>query len=253
MNAQLKAFLETGNQECLHKFRVQAKKLRAMLFLFEGTSKENDLLRYFKPVRKVFKHAGRIREAHMNLLLTKQYELKNDLFETSQHKIIDDGTSEFKAREGEFFKDIKDAHKQVKKQLHKVDDKQIAAYYQNQLEQIAAALKTSGFTEDMHTNRKLIKILVYNHKLAENALNGSVPLNIAYLDNLQEAIGKWHDNIVAVELFSSPELNDKPVISKITRMNSGVKRRISTLAKNFLKKAMTIERPRRIKTSPTAK
>ena len=239
MNLHLKAFLETGDQEALHKFRVQIKKLRAMLFLFENTSKENGLLKHFKPVRKIFKYAGNIRDAHTNLELGERYQVKNEQFETGQHQKIEQGTLEFKSKSEEFVKNIKNAHKKLKKQLHKVDDTLIADYYKNQLNQIATNLAVSGFNEDMHTNRKLIKILVYNHKIAERSLNGSVPFNLAYLDKLQETIGKWHDNLLAEELFSLPELNDKPIVNKIKRVNSGIKRKISTLADDFLKKATT--------------
>jgi len=91
----------------------------------------------------------------------------------------------------------------------------------------------------MHTNRKLIKILVYNHKLADKALNGSVPFNTVYLDKLQAAIGEWHDNIIAAQLFSTPELNDKPVVTKINRKNASVKRTITLMTDDFLKKAMS--------------
>ena len=93
----------------------------------------------------------------------------------------------------------------------------------------------------MHTNRKLIKILVYNHKLAEKALTGSLQFNIDYLDKLQEAIGKWHDNLLAEQLFSSPELNDKAIVGKIKRLNAKVKRGITTLTEDFLTKATTVE------------
>ncbi|MDR3695877.1 CHAD domain-containing protein [Mucilaginibacter sp.] len=243
MNLHLKAFLETGNQEELHKFRVQIKKLRAMLFLFENTSKESGLLKCFKPVRKIFKDAGQIRDAHTNLQLSERYHLKNKQFEEGQQKIIEEGTIEFRSNGPQFLKNIKSAHKRLKKQLPKVDDSLIADYYKQQLSNIATNLAVSGFTEDMHTNRKLIKILVYNHKLAEKSLNGSLPFNTAYLDKLQEAIGKWHDNLVAEELFSTPELNDKPIVTKIKKVNSGVKRSIINLADDFLKKATTFEHP----------
>jgi len=241
MNIHLKAFLETGNQEHLHKFRVQIKKLRAMLFLFENTSKEDGLMKCFKPVRKIFKHAGQIRDAHTNLQLSERYQLKNEQFEEGQQKIIEEGTLEFQNNGPQFFKNIKTAHKHLKKNLQKVDDRLVADYYKQQLNNIATNLTVSGFTEDMHTNRKLIKILVYNHKLAEKALNGSPPFNTAYLDKLQEAIGKWHDNLLAEELFSTPELNDKPIVARIKKVNSGIKRRIASLADDFLKKATTIE------------
>ncbi len=241
MNAHLKAFLETGDQEDLHKFRVQIKKLKAMLNLFESTSDYHRLMKHFKPVRKIFKTAGQIRDAHTNLQLGEQYELKNELFENGQQLIIEQGTNEFRQKRKEIVKTIKNAHKELKKQLFSVHNKSITDFYKKQLELIAVNFTVSGFTEDMHTNRKLIKILVYNHKIADKALNGSLPFNAEYLDKLQDAIGKWHDNIVAAELFSSPELNDKPVATKINRINAGVKRTISALADDFLKKATTID------------
>jgi CHAD domain-containing protein len=241
MNIHLKGFLATGDQEELHKFRVQIKKLRAMLTLFDNTSRQHGLLKGFKPVRKIFKDAGTIRDAHTNLQLGEQYSLKNEAFETGQQKIIEEGTTEFQSNGKKYIKDIRGSYKQLKKQLPHVDDDEIADYYKKQLDQIATNFTVSGFTEDMHTNRKLIKILVYNHKLADKALNGSLPFNTAYLDKLQETIGKWHDNIVAEQLFSSPELNDKPVVTKIKRKNAGVKRNITSLTDDFLKKATTVD------------
>src|SRR5215469_5157746 len=83
MGARLKAFLETGDQEQLHKFRVQVKKLRAMLTLFENASKEPGLTKLFKPVKKIFRRAGVIRDAHIHLKLSERYDLKNELFETA--------------------------------------------------------------------------------------------------------------------------------------------------------------------------
>jgi CHAD domain-containing protein len=241
MNAHLKLFLETGDQEALHQFRVQIKKLRAMLDLFENTSKQHNLLKQFKPVRKIFKYAGNIRDAYTNLQLSAKYELNNEGFASGQQRIIEEGTSEFRQQGKKHLKNIKAAYKQLTKQLSKIDDNLIAEYYKNKLTQIAAGMAISNFNEDMHTNRKLIKILVYNHKLADSALEGVINFNVSYLDKLQHAIGDWHDNVVAASLFASPELNDKPVVTKINRKNAGIKRRISALSGDFLSKATTIE------------
>ena len=239
MNIHLKAFLASGDQEELHKFRVQIKKVKAMLSLFENTSKQHGLLKDFKPVRKIFKYAGQIRDAYTNLQLSARYKLKNELFETGQQKIIEEGITEFKHQGKNHIKHIKDAYKQLTKQLKGLDNSAIAYYYKKQLEEISGNFAVSGFTEDMHTNRKLIKILVYNHKLADKALNVSVPFNTVYLDKLQAAIGEWHDNVVAARLFSTPELNDKPVVTKINRKNGSIKRTITLMADDFLKKAMS--------------
>jgi CHAD domain-containing protein len=241
MSTRLKAFLATGDQEELHKFRVQTKKLRAMLMLFESTSKEHGLLKQFKPVRKIFKHAGNIRNAHVNLELSEKYQLKNERFEIGQQQIIENETALFRNKSAEYLKEMNAANKRLKKLLQKVADDQIAAYYQTQVEHIAANLTTAGFDEEMHTVRKLIKILVYNQKIAAETLKGSLQFNIAYLNKLQDAIGKWHDNMLAEELFSSPEMTDADIVDKIKHINSSVKRKITLLAKDFLIKATTLE------------
>lgn len=243
MNIYLKNFLKTGDQEALHRFRVQIKKLRAMLSLFEDASRQPGLLKGFKPVRKIFKSAGLIREAHINLQLGERYQLKNELFELGQLKILEEGTMEFRNNGKKFTRNIKNAYNDLRKHLPGIEDNSIAEYYKKQLQQISTNLAVSGFTEDMHTNRKLIKILVYNHKLAETALNGSVTFNAKYLDKLQDTIGKWHDNVVAAQLFSSPELDDKPIVAKINRKNAGIKHTITSMADDFLNKATTVEIP----------
>lgn len=241
MNARLKGFLATGDQEELHQFRVQIKKLNAMLNLFERTSRQHGLLKKFKPVRKIFKYAGHIRDAHTNLQLSSRFELKNEAFESGQQEIIARGTNEFREKADEYLNDIKTSYKNLKKQLSRIDDSAIEAYYKRQLEQIAGNLETPTFTEEMHDNRKLIKILVYNHKLANKALDGSFRFNSGYLNELQSRLGEWHDNVVAAQLFASPELNDKPVVTLINKKNTSVKRAIKSLAADFMKKATAIE------------
>jgi CHAD domain-containing protein len=241
IKSHLKSFSETGNQEDLHKLRVQVKKVRAMLYLFEDTTGNNGLLKNFKPVRKIFKHAGSIRDAHINLQLSEQYQLKNEGFETGQQQIIEEGTSAFKHKAKVYIKNLKYSFKQVKKNLPHVHNKAIAQYYKKQLDEIAAGMAVGSFTEDMHQNRKLIKILMYNYKLADDALEGHLKFNVAYLDKLQDIIGQWHDNVMAADLFSSPQVNDKTVATKLNRINGAVKRNIKALSDDFLAKATAVE------------
>jgi CHAD domain-containing protein len=241
MNTFLKLFLEAGDQEALHKFRVQIKKIKAMLSLIEGSSNEKGLLKQFKPVRKIFKSAGYVRDAHVHLQLSSAYGFKNEEFENNQQRIIEEGTIEFQNKSKKITSNIKNTHKELKKQLPSVSNDSIAQYYKQQMEQIAVNFTVSGFTEDMHTNRKLIKILIYNHKFAGEVLSSELNFNKPYLDKLQEAIGKWHDNVLAAQLFSTPPLNDKPIVTRINRINAGIKRTITSLADDFLKKATTFD------------
>ena len=241
INFHLNAFLETGNQEELHRFRVQIKKLKAMLTLFQHANKKQVLLKNFKPVAKIFKLAGSIRDAHINMLLKEKYNIKNALFEEGQQKIIENGISQFKEKGSKYLKRIKEVQADIKKNLSNIEDKAIADFYKIKLEIIAKKLAVPNFNEDMHYNRKIIKTLVYNHKLANKALNGIVTINSEYLDKLQDVIGEWHDNIIAAQLFATTELNDKTIVTKIKRKNTSVKKNILDLATNFLQKATLAE------------
>jgi CHAD domain-containing protein len=73
--------------------------------------------------------------------------------------------------------------------------------------------------------------------MSEKELNGDFYFNLKYLDGLQDKIGDWHDNELAVQLFSSPQLNDKAIIARIKKKNAVIKRRITLMAKDFLSKA----------------
>ncbi|MDP9046757.1 MAG: CHAD domain-containing protein [Bacteroidota bacterium] len=241
MIVHLAGFLESGDQEELHQFRVQVKKLRAMLYLFEHTSRQYGLLKKFKPVRKIFKHAGQIRDAYTNLQLSSRYELKNEAFEASQQKIIEEEINAFRENAKKYIKSINNAYKQIKKQLPHIDNSLIVEFYKKQLEQVAASLELLKFNEEMHNNRKLIKILMYNRKLADKSLDGLLTFNAAYFDQLQTNLGDWHDNVVAAELFASREVNDKPVAALIRKKNNTIKRRIRALSVDFMTKATTPE------------
>lgn len=231
------AFLTTGDQEALHKFRVQIKKIKALVTLIDGSNSESKLMDIFKPLKKIFRTAGVIRDAHINLQLGARYNFKNEVFEAHQQLIIEQGVNDFLGKGKKFGKILKSVYKDLKKQISNVGDKLIAAYYKKQLEQIDVNFTVSGFNEDMHTNRKLIKILIYNYKLASKPLSNELQIDIGYLDELQEALGQWHDNVVAAELFSSPELNDKVIVKQINKINGSVKRKIKQLSKDFLIKA----------------
>ena len=80
MTVSLEDFLKAGDQEKLHKFRVQVKKIRALLMLLDVALSQKKLSKSFKPVRKIFKDGGLIREAYINIQWSSHYELKNDEF-----------------------------------------------------------------------------------------------------------------------------------------------------------------------------
>lgn len=54
MQQHFKRFTRNQDQEELHQFRVQVKKIRSFLTLLAENKKNNQLQEDFKPIRKLF-------------------------------------------------------------------------------------------------------------------------------------------------------------------------------------------------------
>lgn len=238
MLTHFKAFIKTCEQEQLHLFRVQVKKLRAMLELLDIGSSKAYLSKDFKPIKKIFKHGGDIRNAYINLQFSVRYQFKSEEFLMDQLYAIENGANEFKISGKKYLKAIKEAHHEIAGDLRPVNNNTIVEFYKTRLDHIAMALDKLQFNDDLHDTRKQIKMLVYNRKIAHKALDGKLQINNDYLDKLQDMIGNWHDNVLALELFSSAEAVYKPVITKIKRQNTRLKRSIAVLAQDFEKKVL---------------
>ena len=238
MTASLEGFLEDVDQEKLHKFRVQVKKIRALLTLLDAALSQKKLSKNFKPVRKIFKHGGVIREAYINIQLSSHYELKNEEFILEQVNDMEKAITEFRDNGKKYLKTIKITHSEIEDDLETITDEQVNEFYKNQLEQIAVTLSSNQFNDALHDARKKIKTLVYNRKVAATALEGNLDLNNDYLDKLQGQIGDWHDTILAIQLFSAPNLNAKPVITRIKRQHTRLQKSISKLSADFWKRAV---------------
>lgn len=237
MLSHLKKFIKTGDQNELHRFRVQIKKLRAMLRLLDAITDKSKLSKDFKPVKKIFQQGGVIRDAYMHLLLGNRYQMQDEEFVLSQVNGMEKNILEFKQQAKKHLKTIRSVHAELEKDLKAVTDDSVNEFYKSQLEHIAATLGELQFNDNLHDCRKRIKDLIYNRKMAGKALVGKLEMNNDYLDKLQEGIGSWHDNVLAMELFSSAEVKNKPIVTKIKRQNTRLKKSIGLLAKDFWDKA----------------
>jgi CHAD domain-containing protein len=243
MADHLKKFIENGEQEELHQFRVQVKKLRAMIELLDTNSGKHPLKEDFKPVRKIFKRCGEIRNAFINLQYGQQLQFKNEDFFMNHLYEIEKGTKEVKELGKQYLKTIKAAYNDIGGDLQHVGNKEIVEFYKTKLYNIASFLENLQFNDELHATRKQIKTLMYNRKLAQNALDGKLQISNDYLDKLQTLIGDWHDNVLAMELFASAGFNSKPIITKIKSQNTRLKRSITALAHDFERKAIVTQQP----------
>ncbi|SHM82176.1 CHAD domain-containing protein [Mucilaginibacter sp. OK098] len=234
MKSSLIAFFKKEDQEDLHRFRVQVKKLRAFLILSDSAGHQPSLALYFKPVKKIFKEAGEIRNAFMNQELAKEYQTGNNAFISSQCQLQIDATSKFKSMRVKYLKKIKDTHETIKGEIRAISDVHISLFYQNVLQQISGTLTNLKFNEELHDCRKQVKNLMYNHKLIRSGL--AIGFNINYMHQVQTVIGDWHDNALAIELYQG----DKAMVTGLKKQGAKLKRNITSLTKDFFNQATTV-------------
>jgi CHAD domain-containing protein len=238
MKTSLKSFLAEQRQKDLHDFRVQVKKIRAFLLLSDSVLSRPKLSGYFKPVRKVFKQAGEIRNAYITLELGKEYQLPNDEFFASQLMLMENAASAFKSNGGSHAEKLKETHKTLKGKIKPINDVHITLFYNNQLEEISCSLAKLKFDDSLHKCRSQLKVLIYNYKLVHTVLDGG--FNEDYLQEVQTAIGDWHDNTLATELILNHHATGKEAVNSLKKQQVKLKKVITGLAKDFYNRATTV-------------
>ncbi|MDB4924232.1 CHAD domain-containing protein [Mucilaginibacter sp.] len=237
MKSHLKSFFKKAQQEDLHGFRVQVKKLRAFLILSDSMGDHPKLAGYFKPINKIFKQAGEIRNAYMNQELGKAQQIHNNAFMDSQHQLEIKAGRKFKSNKVRFLERLNVTRRVLKGKIKPVSDLYISLFYQTRLEQIGDSLAILKFDDSLHQCRKQVKILIYNYKLAHAV--PAIGFNKDYLERVQAVIGDWHDHVLAIKLFSN-EMIDQAAVTKLKEQDSRLKKQITALTKDFYNQATTV-------------
>ncbi|MEP6614908.1 MAG: CHAD domain-containing protein [Mucilaginibacter sp.] len=238
MTASLAAYLETEDPEDLHRFRVQVKKLRAFVVLADSVEGASLLAPLFKPVKSVFKKAGEIRNAYMNQQLGKAHHTGNNLLMESQQLLEVNASRDFKLAGSKHLDKIKQTQHLIEGKIQPISNLHINLFYQKLLQRVAVTVKNIKFNEGLHDCRKLVKILVYNLKLVRPVL--TIGFNEDYMHQVQTAIGDWHDNVLAIALFSGGGDSDKAIVAALKKQQAMLKRNITAFTKDFYTQATTV-------------
>lgn len=190
IDQSLKAYDKEGRQNQLHEFRVSVKKLKAFLILADSTGSKSKLLKKFPPIGRIFRRAGKIRSAAINMKIDCTLSLKKE-----QRNLLVAADKKFKRNSNHYRQEIKHAGSRLKVRIRPINDVHISLFYEKHLQQIAGFLAHSDFSASLHECRKQLKILLYNYKLVGRVLD--IKLNEKYIDQLQQAVGDWHDTVEA--------------------------------------------------------
>jgi CHAD domain-containing protein len=203
MRKHFKAFAYTQDAEALHQFRVQVKKVRSFLTLLETNKKNSELLDTFKPIKKVFKSAGIVRDAFLHQQQAKAHHITLKSFYEAQDALQKRETAKLIGKSKKHLQQMKLVRKKLQKQLHPVSPHQIQVFYKEQLANTQQLLAQNDFSEELHNGRKMLKHLMYNQHAVQGGVAKELSINFHYIDELQDVLGQWHDNKLALSFFQN--------------------------------------------------
>jgi CHAD domain-containing protein len=189
----LSHFVKDQNLEALHQMRVEAKKAHSLLKLQVFSDPDNKTIKYFTPIRKIFRQAGLIREAQLNLENLDSIQIQDEKMRHLLQITVEKETKTFLFKARHFGDHLKKSVEKTLKKVETMPDKAISDFFRNHLQLASKNLKRKLFINHLHESRKSLKVLIHLHELSPNYQTGELQLNWPYLDLFQDKIGKWHD------------------------------------------------------------
>jgi CHAD domain-containing protein len=236
MKRHFKKFTHTQDAEALHQFRVQVKKIRSFLTLLEASKKNEGLQKIFRPVKKIFKSAGVIRDAYLHQKQAQEHRIKQGKFYTRQDALQKGETAKLIRKSEKHLQKMKAVKKDLYKQLHPVTNKEIKTFYQSSIAATQQILARDRFTEQLHEGRKILKHLMYNQHAISDDLTSELNLNFTYIDKLQDLLGQWHDTKLALSFFGKKL--DAKALQSMKEKRAQLQKQITNQATDFDKKIL---------------
>jgi CHAD domain-containing protein len=203
----LRAYSARKSAENLHQLRVAIKKLRALLHMLHKIDPAFEYRKVFLPYKNVFKQAGAIREESLHrdkiLKAIENYEPPN-----ASLRLIDKRNKELISAIPRHLKNISKVEPEIFDGFEKLERKKILPYCTRLFKHLANKWKKIESEEDLHKFRKRLKQFIYcSHLLSDNEKAGiATAKKYTALDELQDILGKWHDNVLLLNKLSDDKL-----------------------------------------------
>ena len=201
--AELDAFGDSRDPEAIHRLRVAVKKIRAVAYFSQACS-GRDTKKDLNLLKKMYRQAGAIRDAGNHLQLLDKVHSAPEFFRQEQQQLQEEAAEDFVNSIETYRKKGKKAARRLLADVRPVRPECIKDWFAGELIKVSILLNASG--DELHQARKEIKTLLYVFRLLPSRIARELHLDGNYLDQLQNAIGDWHDAFVVAATLSGKEL-----------------------------------------------
>jgi len=228
---ELDAFSNSYDQEALHRLRVSLKKIKAFARFSEACSGK-DAMKEMDMLRHMFRQAGTIRDASNHLQLLEHFHPAPEQYKQEQESLRQEASDRFVGGVKRYRKQGKKAGRRLLADIHAIRTGCIRDWYARQLIGISVGLTATG--DRLHKARKQIKELLYVLSVLPGRVVRELRLNRDYLDQLQDAIGQWHDAMIVVTAWAGKDLDGSQAMVRECHQKEAV---VRVLAGDFYRRA----------------
>jgi len=194
-----------GDDVSMHDFRVEMKKLRAMVKFFKQIYPKQKIKKAAHTLHAIFQEAGEIREYQVLIqwLQKNQFTaIERAYFPPERLQVM---IQRFRLNSAAIKHDLKDVIDQVGHFAHSTNEILPEQYYAELNAKVAKLSRRRLLTQDWHELRKLIKQRIYAYNWVKHDSDNDDPL-FSYYNKLQETIGQWHDADIIKDVFSQKQI-----------------------------------------------
>ena len=225
---QLSIFEKEQKKACLHRIRVEIKKIRAM---YSFARKMYALPNEANELQALYRDAGEIRKLGLNIKLIGEFQDVEDSLPASLKEKEKELTERFLKEIPTYMASMKQMRENLSFPAALPSKKNIEKYLAQQLHKVFSVLDHQD-KRNLHRFRKRLKKLMYVHDFLPEKLRKSLKLNEKSLYKLQKKIGIWHDTSSAIRFFSTLQFTHKDIF--ISTLTVKEEKQISNLFRHYL-------------------
>ena len=205
----LRKIISRFEEESIHEFRTEIKKLRAFLRMLNVETDDDNRFMIPKKMKTFYGYAGTIRNLQLQLENMNVYSGNPKYIVTETYieylkRIIEkwkENSIEFMESENNFGKD----EKKIIKQPGKLRRGSVKKFMQNKMLELASLVKDLPDDEVLHNIRKLLKDILYNWAFIKHTGKLLPPVfsEEEKIKSFTELLGLFLDKVIGINLLET--------------------------------------------------
>ncbi|MBI1193011.1 MAG: CHAD domain-containing protein [Bacteroidetes bacterium] len=228
------AYCLHGKGEDLHRWRIAMKRVRAFQALYALNTERKHVRKVLRPLRRLYRQTGLIRQSALNAAALKRMTPEFEGTETADKASPEAALLRQCDRANHW---VRQYIQLLRKASRSLSNRQLRRHFSGMVRDLDKNFRRMHAVEELHDCRRVIKHLIYQHQALPEHIQRKMTLKVSYLQEIEEAIGAWHDAALALEWGVSQSLLDHAVLTRLERESAALLEQALKKTRNFKTRA----------------